>query len=35
MRERGGGITKGAQRREQHRQQAMDPLIRFALHHPE
>jgi hypothetical protein len=31
----GGGIAEGAQRREQRRQQDVDPLIRFALDHAE
>ncbi len=31
----GRGIAEGAQRREQHRQQDMDPLIGFALDHAE
>jgi hypothetical protein len=30
-----GGIAEGAQRHQQHRQEDMDPLIRFALNHPE
>jgi hypothetical protein len=31
----GGSIAEGAQRRQEHGEEGMDPLIRFALDHPE
>ena len=35
MRERAGGIAEGTQRREQHGEEDVNPLIGFALAHPE